>query len=913
MSKPKSGAAITTLVMLTLLACALPTTLGDLTTVSTPALQAPMEQPTPLAARQATTVPRASSPPSPAPTPLRTGTTPGASGLDVPLTVRETAGVARAQEPVTSGVPIPRSASLVDLARLRLLDANGKPVAAQFTPLARWGGAPGDATKPVRWLLLDFQASVTANGVAQYRLVDSGGALPGLPALSVSESANAIVVNTGAAQFSISKSDGQLSAPNLASPMYGQAVDTRGATFTTAGPVTATVAMQGTLRTAIQVQGAYRAATGQALLHYTSRYWFYAGQPTVRLFHTVENNSLCPLGEYEQLACFDIGSKGSVTFADLSLVLPTSLRGALNYQVAGESAPLSGALTSDLALYQDSSGTEYWNRYTTLKDWDGKPLDTRPRMQSYVTFRGYRVMLGKTTVTAGNQAAGWLSVAGPSAGWTIGVRDFWQNFPKALRAAPNGTLQIALFPDEFGPRDYGFTLRAGEHKTHEVLLAPVTQSSFTAEPLFAQASAAWYVDSGAFGLTALPNRQDWPDHEQYIESLLITSPAHHLDDYFKNLPEALARSDFYGIFDFGDWMIDYEGFEVAPLNLKYDNDYGMWLQWARTGNSRWFALAEAADRHAADIDILHNHHTPRHWGDGIAFGHSEHDEAGFTNPHRNRNSGSPDTAFGVPGMLLAFYLTGYDKARDSAVELADAIEYRLRNDEHLCPAFADCNGEGYVLYDGLYDVGARPAANSLYIAVAAYRATGDTRYLQVADAVVDWARPAAQPFMPCPRASGDDRSMRAWTLNLYLRALADYIEVRSEFGLPDAHNARSSFLAYTNWLRTCPWLNLASAETGPRGAFPYEWWFDGRRGLLGDDDDNGDASINNWLLVGADAMAYAYRLSGEADYMERAARLFRTGSRDPWYEGDANHYAESKEAINSITFGHTFLNLWVQR
>ncbi len=913
MSKLKNRAAITTLVMLALLACAPFTTLGDLTTALTPAPQEPTEQPTSLAAKPAATAPRPPSPPSPAPTLEWIATMPGASGLDVPLTVRETAGVARTLEPVTSGVPIPRRANLIDLARLRLLDANGKPVPAQFTPLARWGGAPGEATQPVRWLLLDFQASMPANGLAQYRLVDSGGPLPGLPAFSVTESANAIVVSTGAAQFSISKSDGRLTAPNLASAMYGQAVDSRGAIFTTTGPVTATVAMQGPLRASIQVQGAYRDAGGKALLHYTSRYWFYAGQPSVRLFHTVENNNLCPLGEYEQLACFDIGSGGSVTFGDLSLVLPTSLRGAVNYKVGGEGAPVAGALTADLALYQDSSGTESWNRYPTLKDWEGKPLDTRPRMQSYVTFRGYRILSGKTTLKEGNQAAGWLSVAGQNVGWTIGVRDFWQNFPKALRASPNGTLQIGLFPDEFGPREYGFALRAGEHKTHEVLFAPAEEPGLTGEPLFAQAPAKWYVDSGAFGWTALPNPHDWPDHEQYVQSLLTTSPTHRLDDYSKNLPEALAHSDFYGIFDYGDWMIDYEGFEVAPLNLKYDNDLGMWLQWARTGDPRWFALAEAADRHAADIDILHNRHTPRHWGDGIAFGHSEHDEAGFANPHRNRNSGSPDTAFGVPGMLVAYYLTGYEKGRDSAVELADAIEYRLRNDEHLCAFFADCSGEGYVLYDGLYDVGARPAANSLYVAVAAYRATGEQRYLAVADAVVAWAQPAAQPFMTCPRTSGDERSMRPWTLNLYLRALAAYVDVRSEFGLPDAGNARSSYLAYANWLRSCPWLDLPSIETGRRAAYSYEWWFDGRKGLPGDDDDNADASVNNWLLLGADAMAYAYRLGGDADYMERAARLFRAGSRDPWYAGDANHYAESKEAINSLVFGHTFLNLWSQR
>jgi hypothetical protein len=419
------------------------------------------------------------------------------------------------------------------------------------------------------------------------------------------------------------------------------------------------------------------------------------------------------------------------------------------------------------------------------------------------------------------------------------------------------------------------------------------------------------VDSGAFGLTALPNKKDWNDHEQFIEYQLTTSPQHNSDNFFKNILDTIERTDFYGIFDYGDWPLDYEGYEVAPLNPKYNNDYGMWLQWARSGDTRWFALAQAADRHFADIDILHNRHTPRHWGDGIAFGHSEHDEPGFTNPHRNRNSGNPDTAYGVPGMLLAYYLTGYDKARESALELSDSIEWRLRNDEHLAQYFPGNTGAGYAIGDDMSDVNSRPAANSLSIAVAAYRATGDARYLQVADALVDWAKPAVQPYIACKITRGDERSMRPWQLNMYLRALADYIQARAEFGL--AERAKDSFLGYANWLRTCPWIDLPPIDTGARAAYPFEWWFDGRKNISGDDNDNGDPSINNWLLLGADVMAYAYRLSGDANYLERAARLFRTGSRDPWYPDDLNFYAESKETVNSITFGHIFLYEWARR
>jgi len=222
------------------------------------------------------------------------------------------------------------------------------------------------------------------------------------------------------------------------------------------------------------------------------------------------------------------------------------------------------------------------------------------------------------------------------------------------------------------------------------------------------------------------------------------------------------------------------------------------------------------------VDILHNLHTPRHWGDGIAFGHSYHDEEGFINPHRNTGGNHPDTAFGMRGMLLTYYLTGYEKAYESALELADCIEHRLHNDWHLCEYFADCSGEGYGLGDsgGMYDNGCRPAANSLSIAVAAYRATADPRYLAVADAVVDWAKADDQPYIGGP--TGTDHMVKPGMLNLYLCALADYLEMRDEFSLPDTYDAEGSFLTYADWLHTCPWLDLDPIDTGPRAAYPYE-------------------------------------------------------------------------------------------
>ena len=80
-------------------------------------------------------------------------------GLDVPLTVQETAGVARIAEPVTFGVPLPKGL-LTDTAKLRLYGPEGKPVAADFRVVNRWWSDAATQVASIQWVHCDFFASV---------------------------------------------------------------------------------------------------------------------------------------------------------------------------------------------------------------------------------------------------------------------------------------------------------------------------------------------------------------------------------------------------------------------------------------------------------------------------------------------------------------------------------------------------------------------------------------------------------------------------------------------------------------------------------------------------------------------------------------------------------------------------------
>jgi len=211
----------------------------------------------------------------------------------------------------------------------------------------------------------------------------------------------------------------------------------------------------------------------------------------------------------------------------------------------------------------------------------------------------------------------------------------------------------------------------------------------------------------------------------------------------------------------------------------------------------------------------------------------------------------------------------------------------------------------------LYSNNTRPAANCLLIIIEAYRATADARYLTAADALVDWGKASDQPYVSGPTGgSGEEDFASPQWLNMYTLALGNYLKMREEFGLTDTYDGTGSLIGYQNFLRTYAWINLSDIITGSRGAYPYHWYFDGRTNVPGEDNDNNDPSVNNWLLLGADAMAYAYHFGGNTDYLDRATRLFRTGSHDPWYEGDANTYSATKETSNSVFFGHVFLHEW---
>src|SRR5262249_30623241 len=93
------------------------------------------------------------------------------------LKVMNGANIARMNEPVSFGVPIGSENQVYDAGWVQILDPPNQPVARQFTVLSRWGGDRNDLTKPIRWMLVSFNANVPPNATAIYH-VATGATVP---------------------------------------------------------------------------------------------------------------------------------------------------------------------------------------------------------------------------------------------------------------------------------------------------------------------------------------------------------------------------------------------------------------------------------------------------------------------------------------------------------------------------------------------------------------------------------------------------------------------------------------------------------------------------------------------------------------------------------------------------------------
>ncbi|NLH74035.1 MAG: hypothetical protein GX456_13345 [Verrucomicrobia bacterium] len=836
------------------------------------------------------------------------------SGEWITCHIHERAGVARTGECVTFGVPLPRAWHATKPTEL-LLRREDQAVPAQFEILSRWGSHPADTNAPAKWVLVSYLETLDARSVRAIRIEPGEGQTAPTSTLSITQAVGRIFVDTGPALFTLNTDSFNLidqvvmSGRTLLEPLTAsQAIRLLPMNGTNVVAPTASrqarssradIERKGPLYAVVKVVGSIPDYHGQPVLDFTARCHFYAGRSDVRLDFTVENNYPIVEGEWGQpLNVHDQGSTNSVYLGGLQLALKLASTPA-PLHVEMENGLSVSEPTDTIRLYQDSSGGTNWDAYVGLVGWENN-IDCAPRLQSFSTSPGFTIT-GIGSPVTGRRALGWIALRrtgdqGPRV--QVAVRDFWQNFPKALEARTDGTVVADLFPNG---HVFRHNLRVGEEKTHtlmfrfglgaeEVGVADQCARAFQ-QPLLGQVEPAAMVQSGALGEVPVEDLKQWPLYERYVRVAFEPNPDFNpdVDDpSFGNttLRETIERYNFFGWQDYGDVPLDYESFgpnQAGQMNLKYWFLYGFLVQYGRSGDPAWLDLALPAAWHLADIDYLHiPDEGPQHWAHGAYFGHSNHDEPGNINPNRNSNSPSDDLFFGVPDLLLAYCMTGETRFREVALEGLQA----MRNQAE----FIDFRNP--VLY--------RERANLIFAMIEGYRHTGDTQWLELLRTIVrETADLSNKAWLDNPssfRPAEDWQWLSSFQLSQILWTLGRYLDFCTEYGLPDDLGVANALTVYADFI-----LRYFASEYQPGRLATWNALY------FYEPHDPPYLEVNNWALVTSDALAYAYRYSGRTNYLAAAAKFYATGTADASWQDDPPVYLATKDLVNALNWGLVYM------
>jgi hypothetical protein len=737
----------------------------------------------------------------------------GSAGNQLEAKLRVYAAGGRGREPFTCGVPWPKGAAPAD-AGFELLNAHGQPEAVQAHALNQW--SDGSA----RWLLVDWQAEAGEGTEFRLRLSQAEEPKPHKTQLKVDVSTGRIEVDTGPAAFflvigtefpfrSVYRHQEKL----LDETRTGLAIeDEQGRVFrphveslelVEAGPVRAVVRLRG----AFVAEGTTPLADLDACLH------FFAGSAAVRFEVTIRNSRKAehPGG------LWDLGNGGSIYLRDAALTVALPPGEAIsNAHCSAETGTPFEVVTLPLELYQDSSGGENWKSSNHLNRQHIVPN----------TFRGYRLRTGGGEFN-GLRATPALYMRRGELVLGVAVPCFWQNFPKAIEATPEGVLTLRLFPRQYADVH---ELQGGEQKTHTFSIlfgaeGPVEpQLEWCRSPGRAAARPEWCELTGA--IPYLTHRAVDP----YKSYLNLVDAAIEGEDTFDHKREVI---DEYGWRHFGDIYGDHEAvFHKGPTPLvsHYNNQYdpvaGFAYQFLRSGDVRWLRHMEELAAHVMDIDLYHTDQDKSAYNHGL-FWHTFHYVDADTGTHRSYpraarvcGGGPANEQNYATGLMLHYFMTGNPAAREAAVRLGQWV---IDMDDGSKTVFRWLAGGNTGLASSSrtpdYQGPGRGAANSIAALLDAHQLGRNPDFLAKAEQII---RRCVHPTDNVEARNLLDAENR-WFYTMFLQSLGKYLDYKAERGELD-HTyayARASLLHYARWMAKSEYPYLEKPE---KLEYPTETW-----------------------------------------------------------------------------------------
>ena len=577
---------------------------------------------------------------------------------------------------VSWGVPLPEG-KIDRSAGYSLKNESGKSMPVQSWPLAYW---PDGSLK---WVGLSTVVDSEAGSLFELQPLKSINTGPLKTKIEVTEKNDGVLINTGVLQCEIPKHGRQLI----------RSLDLNGKEISAGGRLVCilqngpgseigdqpsrekfignvekvTVEQNGPVRAVVKIEGKHVSESGnRSWLPFIVRLYFYAGQQSVRMVHTIiydgdqqkdfirglELVFDVPLNEqlYNRHIRFS-GENGGLwdePCEPLNGRIPffNNREDLYAKQLTGERIPERETFSEKQQFLIDHWAT--WNDFKLEQlNADGFRVQKRTNDKSAWIGAGY-----------GKRSAGMAFVGDVSGGLAVCVRNFWQSFPSALevRNVKTDTAQLKAWlwsPDasEMDMRHYdtlawghtleasyedvqpGFSTATGVGRTSEILLyassdVPSYQTLDNIveqgnQPPLLTVSPEYIHSIPVFGIWSLPDRSS--KGKSWIED--------QLDSAFRFYQIEVEGRHWYGFWNYGDvrhgydrerhtWKYDMGGF--AWDNTELIPNMWLWYSYLRSGREDIFRMAEALTRHTGEVDVYHlgrfkglgSRHNVRHWGGG---------------------------------------------------------------------------------------------------------------------------------------------------------------------------------------------------------------------------------------------------------------------------------------------------------
>ncbi len=578
---------------------------------------------------------------------------------------------------VSWGVPWPQGEVRKDQS-FTLTTAVGKSLPLQSWPLAwwpdgsiKWSGfatVAGPETTGSLRLSLSNTAAPTSGPVVQVRQsdttfeIDTGRLKARIPRWGASLIDSMIVDGRDVAR------DGRLVCILQDGP-DGDAENTPPREKYLAKVERVTIEQSGPVRAVIKIEGKHRGSkSNREWLPFVVRLYFYAGQESVRLVHTVvydgdeSKDFIRGLGVVFSVPMREQIQNRHVRFSGEGLGLWSEpIQPMIGRGGRFVAHPQTGAdVYPDQIAGRRVPNKEAYNArgQGLLADWavwdDFKLI--QPNADGFTVLKRTNPESAWIPAGAGRRASGLVFAGDVSGGLAASLKNFWQSYPASLEAqkASGGGAELIVWmwsPEAPGMdmRHYdtrphgleavyedvqpGFSTSHGVARTSELTLfatAAVPSKEETAKMARAGAEppllvcAPQYLHSArAFGIWG-PVDRSTPVKRAIEERLEAT-----LDFYLKQVDQ----HNWYGFWDYGDVMHSYDNErhvwrydlgEMAWDNTELGTDMWLWYSFLRTGRADVFRMAEAMTRHTSEVDTYHlgkfaslgSRHNVRHWGCG---------------------------------------------------------------------------------------------------------------------------------------------------------------------------------------------------------------------------------------------------------------------------------------------------------